>query len=261
MASWGTAEWKAAIQACPATEPSVKATDFVRQWETYSKPVAVICSDNQKYVLKGLRHDHDQARAIFNDQVAARLGHACGAPVPKVALVELPEELIAINLGANQLGHMLPGTCHASLYVDQITERVDTFQHCDDGDNRKRFAYTGMFQAWLGCLDRQFIYRTVAPFEVYSCDHGHYFPGGPPWTVHTLAAAGAPVVATDLVMACGLTDTHLKEAAATLARVTNDQIGTAVALPPQCWGVSIDERAALASFLATRRDMISCDFA
>lgn len=261
MVSWGTAEWKAAVQAVPAPDISLKATGFVRQWGTYSKPVAVLCSDNQKYVLKGLRHDQDQARAIFNDQVAARLGHACGAPVPEVAMVELPRELIAINPAADQLGHMLPGACHASLYVDQITERVDAFQHCDDGDNRKRFASTGMFQAWLSCLDRQFIYRTVAPFEVYSCDHGHYFPGGPPWTVQTLASAPLPEVASDLIIACGLDAPHLKKAAEVLAGVTNDQIAAAVALPPDAWGVSIDERAELAGFLAKRRDMLSTKYA
>ena len=261
MAGWGTAEWKDALQAVPAPDLSLKATDFVRQWGTYSKPVAVLCSDQQKYVLKGLRHDQDQARAIFNDQVAARLGHTCGAPVPKVALVELPQELIGLNPATDQLGHMFAGACHASLYVDQITERVDAFQHCDDGDNRKRFARAGLFQAWLGCSDRQFIYRTVAPFEVYSCDHGHYFPSGPPWTVHTLAAAAPPEVASDLVMACGLADTHLKEAAAILAGVTDDQIAAAVALPPDAWGVSIDERAELASFLAARRDMLATKYA
>lgn len=261
MVSWGVAEFKSALEAAPTPALTLTATDFVRQWSTYSKPVAVICSDQQKYVLKGLRNDQDQSRAIFNDQVAARLGHYCGAPVPKVGLVVLPQELIDLNPAGDQLGHMLPGACHASLYVDQMTERVDEFQHCDYGDNRDRFARAGMFQAWLGCSDRQFIYRTVPPFEVYSCDHGHYFPAGPAWTIETLAASPAPEVASDLVMACGLANTHLTEAAEALASVEDDQIVSAVTLPPDAWGVSLDERAELAAFLAARRDLLVTEYA
>ena len=232
------------------------AKDFIKRWQTFSGPVAVRCTDGRTYVLKGLRSDRDQSRAIYNDQVAARLGHLCGAPVPEVALVELPQELIDVNSGLDALGHMLPGVCHGVVYLDNVTEREDGFLHVDQGDNKLRFSRTALFQAWLGCQDRQFIYRTAPPYEVFSCDHGHYFPSGPDWTVQSLNTAPTPVVAADLMQSCNLSTDDLKQVISQLGCITDGQIDHALAFPPAAWGVTVAERDALGKFLRDRRNAL-----
>jgi hypothetical protein len=205
--------------------------------------------------VKGRRNDTDQGRMIFNDHVIARLGKLVDAPVPEVALVDVSNELNALNPDrATGMGHMAAGTAHGSRRFDEVSERIDAIDHVGAGDNKGRFAKLAVFNAWVGSYsDRQFLYDNAPPYRVYSVDHGHFFHGGPGWSINSLDQAPAAQIANDIVTACNLTNDDLSDACSSLEDVADVEIAEVLAIPPDEWGVSLDERVALASYVHKRR--------
>jgi hypothetical protein len=245
-------EWGSLITAAEVHRPQpIQARTYIRSYGTASSPVELSCADGNSYVAKCLRNNSNQGKMIFNDQVAARLGALIGAPVPVVTLIDIPNELIAHN---PQMSHILPGVAHGSLKVANVTDRIDSFDHMTDGDNRSRFAALAIFFGWLLGGDRQFIFEKSPPYAVYSHDHGHFFPNGPNWTIASLNSAPSPAQAwPDFVSAINCTAEELRTACALLHHITREQIATALAIPPSEWGVPIAERVTLAEFLYRRR--------
>jgi hypothetical protein len=163
--------------------------------------------------------------------------------------------LIDLNPHPQQgLGHCQPGIAHGAELLRDVTERIDQFQHVADDDNKNRFASLGVLHGWIGFSDRQFLYEVSDPFRVSAVDHGHFFPNGPNWTLATLATAAAPQVAADLVAACSLSDDEINGVCSILVKITDDEIARILAIPPDEWGVKVDERIGLANYLSTRRD-------
>jgi hypothetical protein len=190
-------------------------------------------------------------------EIPTAFGALIGAAVPRVSLVKIPKELIDANPDkAHAMGHCQPGIAHGSELLPNVTERIDQFQHIGDDDNKRRFGVLGVLHCWIGFSDRQFLYEVTNPFRVFAVDHGHFFPGGPNWTLASLAAASPPAVATDLATACGLAQDDLHAACAALAGVLDAQISQIVAVPPDEWGVKINERVGVAKYLSHRRDVL-----
>lgn len=233
----------------------IRAETFVHRWETFSRPAEFRCSDGNSYVLKALCHDRAIGRAIYNDQVIARLGRLLAAPVGEVELVQLDSELIALN---PQLSYMLPGICHATRRIPDVSERIDNINHADEPGNRSRFSALALLYGWVGTIgDRQFVYANAPPHLVHSVDHGHFFPGGPDWTPASLT--GAPACAPDdtLVAACRLSRADLAASFSRLQAVTPAMIDEIVARPPTAWGVPDTDRAALRDYLAQRQSVLA----
>jgi hypothetical protein len=248
-------DWRTLINGATAAPPEpVQAQTFLRRYKTASQAVELGCADGNFYVVKGLRNDVQQGRMVFNDQVAARLGALLNAPVPGVALVEIRAELIAANPDKKeQMGHMLPGTAHGSLRIEDVTERINSFDHPDEADNRVRYTVLAIFFGWLVAGDPQFIFKKAPPRLVYSHDHGHFFPGGPNWTIASLQRAPAPRADIALVSRLKLLPEELARACAPLRGVLPEQIAQALAVPPVEWGVSPDESVGLGELLYSRR--------
>ena len=91
-------------------------------------------------------------------------------------------------------------------------------------------------------------------------DHGHFFAGGPAWDPSTLAAASSAEPDPGIVSAANLGPSALRPAIAALGALDDAMIATAVAAPPDSWGVSLDDRIALARYLAGRRDALTASF-
>lgn len=178
---------------------AVKAHTYIRKWKTASKPVLLRCDDDKEYVVKG----QQAGRMIYNDQVIGKLGKRMEAPVPKVVLVDLPEELINAE---PEMSHMTPGVSHGSLFITNSTERENDIMHTDITENVARFARLAALFGWVHANDRQFIYENSRPHLVYSVDHGHFLPKGPAWTVASLNSASSPELDQKIVQA--LCDRH-----------------------------------------------------
>jgi hypothetical protein len=233
------------VEATANRPPRIMAETFIRKWDTGSRPVRLRCADGNNYVVKG----RQVGRIAFNDQVAARLGRAISAPVPDaVALVEVPQELIAANPG--EMGHMQPGVGHGTKMIENTSERLAVQRN--EPYNRPRFALLSVFFGWLGGTDTQYIYNNTDPYLVHSVDHGHFFYG-PNWTSDSLRAAPQALAQADLIQQCGLTEPDLGAACGGLRAIGPDQIAAAIAACPDEWGVTNDERISLAEYVYRRR--------
>lgn len=212
---------------------------------SFSKPVWLQCEDDEIYVVKG-KH---AGRAVFNDHTAALLGNSMGAPVPKTRLIMIPDELVATEA---QMRDISPGVAHGSLWIRDTTDRQWLVHH-DKPYNRPRFALLSVMYGWLTANDKQLIYSNQEPHLVYSVDHGHFFPNGPDWTIQSLASGAATTPNQEICRACALTNQEIAAALQALQSLTSAQIADAVAFPPDEWGVSPEERIALAAFLLDRQ--------
>src|SRR5574341_106884 len=88
---------------------------------------------------------------------------------------------------------------------------------------------------------------------VYSVDHGHFFPNGPEWRIENLAGAPNVQPYEEIRSGCNLSDAEIKVALESLRKVSNDSIIEAVAIPPDEWGVTIEERVAMVHFVIDRQ--------
>lgn len=242
----GPPDWGALLtNATAVASPEVHAETFIKAWPSASKPVAVKCSDGHTYVIKG----SNAGRQAINDCVAAKLAALIGAPVPPSALITIPEDL---RKATPEMHHLTPGKAHGSRIMEDCSER-EAFANYNEGDNRRRFASIAIFYGWLVANDRQFIYGKANPHNVYSVDHGHFFPGGPDWSAAGLGAAPAAVADRETVTACALNADELRDACQPLHSITPELIAAAVALVPNGWNLSADERIALCEYLERHR--------
>ena len=252
MISTAALEWRRLQQprmidrALARPSQEVRATTFRRFWGSSSRPVLLLCDDKNEYVVKGSQ----AGRMIFNDHVVAWLGNALGAPTGVPRVVDVPAALINIE---PQMAHMAAGLAHGTHWVPDCTD-ARPLEHTALAENRSRFAALSVLYGWVGAGDNQFIYKTTAPNLVMSVDHGHFFPGGPGWTIALLA--GAPPAALEPAIAgtCNFTPDELTPVRGRLQNISDGLIGAIVGRPPVAWNVSRDERIALADYLATRRD-------
>ena len=248
-------DWNGLLNAAAAVaQTSISAETFIKAWPSASRPVAVKCADGNTYVIKG----SNAGRQAINDYIVARLAPLLAAPVPLSALIAIPEEL---RVATPEMSHLAPGVAHGSRVMEDCTER-EAFSHCDAGDNRRRFASIAILYGWLGANDHQFIYGKVAPYRVYSVDHGHFFgPGNPDWTVASLSVAPAAVPDQVTVNACAITSEQLVNACCPLHDVTAEQIAAAVGSVPRGWPISREEQVALCAYLEKRQKELTAAFA
>lgn len=243
---------RAQIQAEFCRRPApIKAETYLQSWPSHSKPVALMCGGGGKYVVKALQANRvaEMGRVLVNDQIVARLGELIHASVPRVDLIDVPAELIAHQ---PEMSHMMTGIAHGSQFVENVTERAG-FEHAAIPENRPRFALLAVLFGWIGAQDHQFVYSKTAPQLVYSVDHGHFFPGGPPWTEASLAAAPQSQPDTQVINACNTTQPEIHQALHALSDVGDEAIISVVSLPPDEWGLTMEERIALVNFLTKRR--------
>jgi hypothetical protein len=229
---------------------AARALTFVREWNSFSHPVALSCDDGNIYVVKGKQ----VGRAIVNEQVVALLGVSIGAPVGEPALIDIPLELIEIE---PRLAFLAAGIAHGNVYVPDCSERA-WIDHQSDLGNRPRFALLAVLYGWALAGDHQLIYPNSPPHLVLSVDHGHFFPGGPEWTRTVLDNWPPAVLSQEIVSVCGLTSAELDIALASLEEVTEAMIISAVSVPPEDWGIEDEDRLTLVRYLSRRqRDLLA----
>lgn len=211
-----------------------------------SGSVLFSCAGNSKFVAKGTRNQ----KGLVSEHVVARLGQLLEAPVGEVGLVQVPDALRVIasvqNMGA--------GLAHATRYIEGITDRVG-LAYVSLPENRQRFARLCILYSLVRASDHQLFYSTTAPSLVYSLDHGHFFPGGPQWSIASIQSA-PPAVVDPWFAAVGLTNVELAEARLRLESITDSDISNVLAGPPPEWPFTPEERNALDTFIKSRRDTL-----
>ena len=243
------ADWKQLVteqQGRAAKSDPIIAQTYLRHWGTASTPVQYRCDDGLEYVVKGPH----KAREIVNEQVAAILGRKIGAPIPDVTQASVSDAVVAALPPAIR-GQVKAGISHALAVVPDVTDVMKDRPHYESVvANHDRFAALAVLFGWLLPSDRQFIYGKHDNL-VHSFDHGHFF--GRNWTPDTLSQA--PPAQIDQWFKNGgvpLNGKHIQDALSRLKAVTDIDIAEAVTTPPDDWGLTIEERTALAEWLAQR---------
>lgn len=241
-----TDRWQRLIRAAePVQATSVVARTPLARVGGISGAAIMECDNGRRYVVKG----HQVGRALVADHVVGRLGAKLGAPVPEVALVEVPSELI---VEGSYVAHFHPGVGHGSVFVPDVRDsRYVAFR--DEPENAERFARLAVMYGWTLCDDRQFVYRTKPPRLVYSFDHGAFF-GGPDWSTDSLGATGKAEPDAWLVAEAAVSTGALRTAVERLRDISDEDIASVVAGPPSSWDIDMDGRATLAHHLARGRD-------
>lgn len=224
----------------------VEAVTFIR-WmgHSYSAPVQLKCDDSYSYIVKS----PSDGLATPTEQIVARLAGVIGAPVPEVRLVHVSQELIDQNPGT--MDKYTPGLCHGLRFVANCTGRLNVV-HQDLDVNRGRFYRLAVLYGWFHvATDHQFFYDTGTN-EVWSFDHGLFFPSGPHWSAASLD--GNTVTDLDQVIcgACNFNEAEKRSARSALNGVTETHVASAVMSPPMDWPITHEMRRKAAEYLMTR---------
>lgn len=246
----GEEEWRSLLNGA-APPMSVDAETFLQAWGTWSRPVAVRCSDGNIYVVKGLQPTRpEMGRALVAEHVVGRLGRTLGAPIPHVVLVNIPAQLIAIE---PSIAHLSPGLAHGSLLVANCSDRLGIVPPTTDR-NRRAYATLAVLYGWAQANDHQLVSRLDAAGDFFSVDHGLFFPGAPNWDTSSLASAPPPSLDGQFMPHVLRAD--LASVLERLRTISDEVVAEFVAGPPAAWGVTEDERVALADYLSRRRDTL-----
>jgi hypothetical protein len=222
---------------------------MLRRWSTASNPFLVTADDGASYVVKS----NLAGRQMVNDQIVARLGESISAPTGRPTLVSIDDAFLDLNPDLRNSG-VTAGTWHGVRFVANHTER-EGIQHCGLPENKLRFAALALLYGWAMPADHQFIYSNAPPPLVLSVDHGHFFAGGPNWTVDTLRGVVDPARPDQSIcQTCQLTDADLSPSKQQLQEIDAVHvIAGAVAMPPDAWQIALQERVAMAEYLDRRR--------
>jgi hypothetical protein len=238
--------------------------------------VHVYAADNQEYALKGVptspcrrQSQHFYRRGIFIEQVIGRLSAMLDAPIPPVSLLQLSDEVIRYS---TWLRCLTPGIVHGVKWisnVSKITNLDDAVVDSNNPGNRSRMAALAVLLGWISNFqpDFQYLIENNSRGWVWSVDHGllaHHVPIWPDvqhddtWREYELAPhARFMQVLKDNQYDEPHDIRELREAAQRLANVSDEQIASAVAAPPESWQVGVTKRIELMRYLQHRRDALA----
>lgn len=241
-----------ALAATTRTAPT--AHTVLKVLPSYSRPAIVAADDGREYAIKGPH----LMRATVNEQIVGRLGQVIGAPVPEISFVSLPEPLAADLRGkalapGDSLARVTQGLFHGLEFIPDCSDRV-WIQSVDEPANLPRFAALAVMYGWFPAGDQQLIYANTKPHLVYSVDHGHFFAGGPDWTVGSLGTASSAGCHPDLWAIAQLDDVTRTDALNRLLACTPEEVARCVAAPPLDCHINVAERIAVAEYLWKRKE-------
>lgn len=161
----------------------VRAIEPIRRMRGGSQPQLIRCSDGEYYVVK-FQNNPQGLRVLANELLASFLARKLGLPVPDVALVDVPAELIRYS---DDMTIQLPkcsvpcraGLCFGSRFPrDENSARLlaDTHEFPSRRligrvDNMIDFAGMLVFDKWTANADNR---QTIIVRRKLRADRGHF---------------------------------------------------------------------------------------
>jgi hypothetical protein len=210
----------------------------------------VLADDRRRYWCKP-ENNGQSPRVPINEQIVGRLGKLLGVGVCEVSLMKIPPALATWEFRPGRT--CVEGYCHASLALENATEHRDLSFQGDD-DNARRLSGLSVLADWCWAQDHQWLTAHTEDRRCYSHDHGHYFPGGPDWTIERLRSTPSSASTGRNIPLL-----HKEEALAIGGRLDalpDHDIVRALGGLPSAWQVTEQELAAMARFLLDRRMMV-----
>lgn len=240
-------DWRGQVQRDLGQPAALKAALGKSNGKGGSGAFLGLGGDERKWWIKPLNNPQSQ-RVPINEQIVGRAAALIGAPACGVALIEVTPDVAGWNYH-DQLTLEL-GIAHGSAAVTDGLEQRTLTSGTED-DNRRRHA--GIFALWDWCWggDEQFLYATTDDNRIYSHDHGHFFPGGPNWTVDLLTQSvdvpmPLPRPATDLDVST------LHTLADRLDQIPRSGLQEVLGNIPRAWPISDEELETMGYFLEYR---------
>lgn len=251
-------DWRVLINQELGSRPApVTAVTYLDDKKSSYSRAFKVSVNGRDYWVKAIRKNKDIGRALCVEQIASCLGRKLVEAVPPISLVELSEEFVESE---PELAEVKPGVAHGTRDLGECSPKRTDVAYVDVADNRKRFAALAVFYGWFHGYDEQVLYQTQSPELVHSVDHGHFLPPAngnkDDWSIDSLKEAPDPEPYPKFVSGASLTKAELRPVYRSLADIKNDDIAEAVAQPPDEWRIDIDERVAIAEYLAERRNIL-----
>lgn len=180
----------------------MEADAYIREMETGgSDPHLIRCDDGNKYVVK-LKNNNQGTQILANDYLVSRLAALVEAPVPEVALVDVPAEFLqksGVDLGSGDAPE--PGTQFGSLF--KCADSGESFtkpsaEHINSFANQTQIPLVILMDTLVANRDRKgehIVYHPVGDgeYRFWMVDHGHCLGVNDGWT--TLQTPGQGLVA------------------------------------------------------------------
>ena len=144
-----------------------------------SAPILMLAEDGTQWWVK-LLNNAQSPMVLVNEQIVAGCGSLIGASTCEVAIVEVPDTLAGPSRGVQ----IKAGLAHGSRDVPSVINRTLLLDRARD-DNARRHVGMYALHDWCWGFDVQWLYAQKDDHKIYSHDHGHFFPGGPPWNSDT----------------------------------------------------------------------------
>jgi hypothetical protein len=241
-------------------ERAVEARSLLNKLSGKSGAYQMIGSDKRTYAVK----PQSVRRALIADRIVGVIGWFMEAPVAQTALVSVSEELL------DAFKELQPnyevGLCHGTVWRENVFQSSG-FKHLTTGDNPERFSALAVLYGFFGASDHQFLYLTKHPHLVTSHDHGQFLPMperdwdeewqvDQSWTIDSLRARGRDACVPDdtIALRALCPPKFVRQAAERLHAITDEQIAYAVRSVPSEWGISLDERIEVCSYLSENRE-------
>jgi hypothetical protein len=182
-----------------------------------------------------------------------RVGALLDDVVRPVHTIHIPQDLVGWEFRAGRA--LEEGIAHASLALQPAIE-TRSLTHCAEDDNGVKHPAIWALHDWFFGSDDQWLIASAQENRYHSHDHGHYFPGGPGWQeAGLLAVVDNP---SELAEACvGLRRERAEEIVERLAKVTRDDLISALTRIPASWPITDEELECVGFFLETRAPQVS----
>ncbi len=176
------------------------AVKQIRKMRGGAQSQLLIASDGHSYITKCMNNPQS-IHILANEMLAARIGHLLSLPMPEVAIIDVPDSLIAATpeLCFEVAGCKVPwrpGRQFGSCYIDS-PRYGDSFDYLTEHSlenvtNLSDLTRALVFDKWTGNADgRQAIFTRRHPrqYKMTLIDHGYCFNAGN-WDFPDLALHG-----------------------------------------------------------------------
>ena len=209
----------------------------IRRLHGGSQPHLMQASDGNHYIVK-LQGNPQGTKILANELLASRIAERIGLPVPRVAVVHLPEEIAACLQFETSEGRspVVPGLhCGVKLIVCPLKGRMyHVLPRREEQNVRNRNDVIGgrLFDFWTRNRDlRQNLYwRRCAEkkFSICFIDNGHCF-GGPDWKMDDIIEPPYFAESIDL----GILESWIER----IETITQEDLSKAASqIPPEWYG-------------------------
>jgi len=211
-----------------------------------------LAGDGRRYWCKTVNNGQ-HPRVPVNEQIIGRLGRLIGAATCEVALVKVPDELAGWEFHPGRL--LEGGWAHGSLAIDGVVETHALDNRASDDNSRRHAGFYAIYD-WAGGDDPQWLVCGAQEDACYSHDHGHYFPGGPAWSIDSLRQ-NVSVHHTLQHPSVGLDGTELRRLAEVVENADEERIAAITSKIPAAWPIGDEELEALVDYLIARRSDVA----